>query len=380
MKKRKWLPCLIMICLLSFFAGSTAVTVSAATPEASIGSRNYATVQKAVNAVKKGQTIKLKRNIKYAYVKNSRNVSFTLDLNKHTIAGSEVFIMSVNKIENGCLVFSNGTVKIKNGTVNGGIYAAGRSNLTLTGVNVKKTIAVTSNARVTLDRSSCGRSVESVRSTTKIFLKNSTIGQIKNAGWASVSNVTFPDSVVGGAVENSGKIALKNCKVKGEIPGDLRNSGTMSVAGGSYGCVVNEKGSLTIAGGTFKTVSQYQGNLIDVCKGSTARITAGAFTQSNKSWGYGVCVNGKLSVSGGTFRSYNNAPTFSVNDSGVLNFSKGTVRAYGANAVTVLSGRANLTGGTFYTKASEAILCSVGGICKKSNIREINSRSNISWQ
>ena len=62
------------------------INVSAASGQASIGSKNYATVQKALTAVKNGQTIKLNQDITVTKtLVSKKNVTYTFDMNKHKI-------------------------------------------------------------------------------------------------------------------------------------------------------------------------------------------------------------------------------------------------------------------------------------------------------
>lgn len=62
------------------------MNVSAASGQASIGSKNYATVQSALSAVQNGQTIRLNQDVtlkKTLFFK--KNVKYTFDMNKHKV-------------------------------------------------------------------------------------------------------------------------------------------------------------------------------------------------------------------------------------------------------------------------------------------------------
>lgn len=136
---RKIAGTIIMSLLFVVLLSINGIQVNAATPEASIGKKNYATLQQAINKVKTGQTIKLKKNVKlsgdnYLVIDGKR---FTLDLNKKTI--------SYTGENDACHIKNGANVTVKNGTlkVNGQDREAffyNEATLTLNNVNCKGSI------------------------------------------------------------------------------------------------------------------------------------------------------------------------------------------------------------------------------------------------
>ncbi len=83
MKGKKKLLLLYMIAVMVL---PISIPVSAASPVAKIGSKNFRSLESALKSVKKGQTIKLLKNVT---LKNeltfTKNVKYTLNLNNKTI-------------------------------------------------------------------------------------------------------------------------------------------------------------------------------------------------------------------------------------------------------------------------------------------------------
>ena len=104
------------------------INVSAASGQASIGSKNYATVQKALTAVKNGQTIKLNQDITVTKtLVSKKNVTYTFDMNKHKI------ISKVADENDGTFDIIAGKVTILNGTFKGTIFTEKGATLTVNG-------------------------------------------------------------------------------------------------------------------------------------------------------------------------------------------------------------------------------------------------------
>lgn len=120
MKRTLKLVLLALMCtlLLGISTSASAKTV------ASIGSKNYSSLQSAIKAVKKGQTVKLKSNVTIKEtIEMNKNIKFTLNLNKKKITSKNCSALTINK----------GTVTIKNGTVTSsmGIFVGKKAALNI---------------------------------------------------------------------------------------------------------------------------------------------------------------------------------------------------------------------------------------------------------
>ena len=137
MKRTLKLVLLALMCtlLLGISTSASAKTV------ASIGSKNYSSLQSAIKAVKNGQTIQLKSNVTITEtIKMNRNVKFTLNLNKKKITSKNCSALAITK---GTVTLKNGTIKssmgifvekkatlnIKSGTYNCYISSCGKLNV-----------------------------------------------------------------------------------------------------------------------------------------------------------------------------------------------------------------------------------------------------------
>ena len=107
--KRNGKKLLMAVSLLLMLLLAMSVTVNAASKAvATIGNKKYASLEKALKAVKNNETIVLRANVNSA--KNiiiDRRKKFVLDLNKKTISLSGDYIFQVR----------NGTVTLKNGYI-----------------------------------------------------------------------------------------------------------------------------------------------------------------------------------------------------------------------------------------------------------------------
>lgn len=259
---RKIAGTIIMSLLFVVLLSINGIKVNAATPEASIGKKNYTTLQQAINKVKTGQTIKLKKNVKlsgdnYLVIDGKR---FTLDLNKKTI--------SYTGENDACHIKNGANVTVKNGTlkVNGQDREAffyNEATLTLNNVNCK--------------------------------------GSIFNDGvYYGFDRVNFTAGI---CIIESGKFTEP-----------IYNYGNMTIKGGEFtsntNCVIAKAGTLSIAGGSLKSKEspvymphggggyrysvkmQMSGGLLQSTKGQVAiLINIGAYNYKN---------NIRITVSGGT--------------------------------------------------------------------------------
>lgn len=257
MKKMKkgFLIALFFTLLFSINVSASAKTV------ASIGNKNYSSMQQAIKAVKNGQTIKLKANVKD--VRINRKVKFTLNLNKHKITESQRLI--------GAIDINKATVTLKNGTVKGRIYVQKQGNLTLAG----------------------GTYSGDIINSGKLTVKKGTT--VSNNGNVLVNEKSGTMKISGGTFK--GKAQDAPC---------ISNSGKLTITGGAfsatgYARVIHngEKGNVSIKSGTF--YSQQGEALINWAKTSTATISGGTFWAKK---GLTVVANsGKLTMNGGTIKS-----------------------------------------------------------------------------
>ena len=118
LQKKTFVP-IIGLLFLIILVSMNHVPVYAAAKVASIGSRKYTSLQKAVDSVKNGQTIKLLKNVslKKTVVSKARNVKYTINLNEHTITGNSS--KAVFKFK------KNNKVTLKNGKIKHGKKYAG---------------------------------------------------------------------------------------------------------------------------------------------------------------------------------------------------------------------------------------------------------------
>ena len=256
---------LLIVCLLSItlFTG----TFHAATV-AKIGSRSYSSLKKAVDDVRNGQTIKLKRNtsVRSAFdINNGRK--FTIDLQRHKIIVSTYSGIAI----------SNAGVTVKNGTV-----ASGKNYDTIFSVSKK--------------------------------------GNLK------IKSGTYTGSIeVGNFSSNKGKLVIDRGTFKGKKgKWILYNYGTATINGGTfqaaksaqtynqYGVIQNHHNCI-VKGGTF---TGYQpGEIIlttatSNVKGNTAalKISGGTFNalkRGDNSWplfGFLEAYDTKITISGGTIK------------------------------------------------------------------------------
>ena len=109
-KKKRGLFLFVCILLLTMLLSMTAFAAKGDKSAASIGSKRYPSLEAAVKAVKKGQTIKVTKDITVSdtLTVNKPKVNFTIDFGKHRYkyTGSD-YAIRLNK----------GTVTIKNAKV-----------------------------------------------------------------------------------------------------------------------------------------------------------------------------------------------------------------------------------------------------------------------
>lgn len=294
------------------------INVPAATgAQASIGKKNYATVEKALAAVKNGQTIKLKQDVTLKKpLIFKKNVKYTFDMNKHKL-----------------------TSKVGDSETVGGLDVQA-GNVTFTNGTTSAAVFVHENAIVTV--------------------KDGTYGQVVNWGKTTIHN---------GKIDNKKYSAI--CNYKGTLV--INNI----AARANYNCIYAEGGTVTVNGGNYKSINSKTTYPLIFSRKATIYLKGGKYTATNGAAVYnergkiiisggnyggntgmfgGTIVNfNSMSIKGGKFTSSNASALFcGENSSTVVSGGKFTLKG---SAIDAAYGRKKLlvNGGTF--QANIAILC-----------------------
>ncbi len=254
--------------LLGMVSLLPALTVSAAKPAATIGSKKYKTLEAAIDAVKKGQTIVVQKNLTNQLpISLDRKTAFVLDMNHHkysTYSGVTAFVLNAGKM----------TVK----------NAKKMTSSTLFHVNEGAALAVKNGSYV---------------------------GGIINYGTASIQGGSFSntdgktnvlDNRKGKMTVFGGTFTQKNTKYY-----LISNTGTITIKGGRFtgglGNHTEKTAKMIISGGTFR--GNDKENTIINGAGTTLRISGGTFTAVGNF--YVLNNEGKSYLSGGTFLNESDA-------------------------------------------------------------------------
>lgn len=283
---------LSLLCLLMFHVTASAATGTTAT----IGSKKYSSLQKAVTAVKNGQTIKLQKNILVSTpIESKNNVKFTLDLNKHKITTpkSKFRVTNDGKKMTGSFRIFKGNVIIVNGTF--GDYAA---------IKVEKDATLT--------------------------IKGGTYWQLINFGKTTVSNAKFINKWYAASYNYAGTLSISNTAMK---------------AHGN--CIYAVNGKLITKAGSYQPYSSKSKYPQIAVEKASVSISGGTFT-SNHNVIYNN--NGKVSISGGTYKAAGSAPAL-YNNTGTMIVKNGAFSASNTNALSNIRGSLTISGGTFKNKS-----------------------------
>ncbi len=289
----------------------------AAQKAASIGKKQYSTLDEAIGKVKNGQTVKLLRNISTnRTIYTNRNVKYTLDLNRKTIRYTGKNELFYNK---------KGKLTIKNGTINAGEY-----------------------------------DVAVIRAKASLNILNGTYtGRLRNSGNLQIQTGKFSANF-GTLVTNYG-----TCKIK---------NGTFHSTEDYYVLLSNNGKKFMIENGKFVAentiVIRNNKGVFDIKKGSFQ----GKEEDQPTIWQNG----GVMNISGGKFTSKNH--TVIEQTDGTLNVKGGTIESTALYQYAISSEKAklNISGGTIRSKTyvplglgSELSVCIKGGT--------IESVSNYRW-
>lgn len=314
---RKKRSVLQFVLLITFFTMLSTMNVSAATI-AKIGNKGYSSLQAAVDHVKNGQTIKLQKNYKsqpesfltHTFEVN-RKVSFTLDLNRHTLScvGNNADI----QINKGSVTIKNGTIKSlkKNGYWGGDIYVKKGAKL-----NIK------SGTYYDILVSNMGGAVN-ISGGTFTFKKRDSgtmAGFFNHGGTMTLSGIRLSSnreySIINNAKEYNGIKGVLNIK-SGTYTGTLgwpcdeliSNSGTAKITGGTFKTTGGDAEDACISNFGTMTISKITCTSFSPCvhAGASGKVTikSGTFTHTS-AYGGTILVSGdasKLEITGGTFKA-----------------------------------------------------------------------------
>lgn len=315
--KRKGLILILCTLLLTVMVGMTAFAATNKKTAATIGNKQYTSLEAAVKAVKKGQTIKVTKSITTSETLaiSKSKVNFTIDFGKKTYKYTgDDYAIRVNK----------GTVTIK-------------------------------NAKMTVSKGKA------------IYVKKGASATISSGTFAgNGSSSTWEDIVDRGLFYNCGTMNIKGGTVKAGKNVAVHNLGTMSIFGGTFSSTLTlkdnseprgsgaliynyqEKGKLTVCGGTFTA------KVNALTNGGSLTVKGGTFTSSKASalWN----MHATATINGGTFVSKGDwAALMNTSDymgTGKVSVKKGTFTA--ANMVLECWGDSTLkiSGGTFKTTST----------------------------
>ena len=345
MKKR--ISTFLTMFLLVFLLG---LNVCAASPVAQIGSKKYTSLEKAFSAVKKGQTITLKKNttingdLKIKLGKKSA----TLNLNKKnlTVKGSfNLYSGTLTISGNGKLatkqIKNAGALTLKNGTVNGSVVNSGKFTMDNGTLNYSKNLMYAIYAKggtVTINKGT-------VNYKRRFLSEEDGVQNAEVNNGAAIMVVGKSTLKVNGGKIISSTMSImteEDCKANVTL-----NDGTFQSANG--GCIAHIGGTITINGGNYSVKGCYgfayvygnctlnikggnmksQWSLVETyCERSKANISGGTLTttMSGESGSAAMLIafNGKINVTGGKFVAKNKAYAYwrDPNSAGSIKVSK----------------------------------------------------------
>lgn len=271
------------------------INVSAATStQATIGKKKYTTVEKALAAVKNGQTIKLNKDITLKKpLIFKKNVKYTFDMNKHKITSKVADSDTVGDLD-----VRAGNVTFTNGTTSASVFVHEKATATI---------------------------------------KSGTYSQVVNWGKTTIHN---------GKIQNKKYSAI--CTYKGTL---VINNVT---ARANYNCIYAEAGTVTVNGGSYKSINSKTTYPLIFSEKATIYLKGGKYTATNGATVYNE--KGKIIISGGNYGGNTgmlkgnivNFSSMSIKG-GTFTNSRASALFCGKNSSTVVSG------GKFTVKNGHAI-------------------------
>lgn len=248
--------------LTLIFAILLGISGIAAEPSvAVIGKKNYTTLESALAAVKKGQTIKLKKSVTIDHtLELNRNTKYTLDLNGNTL--------SLRGTSEGNVLVKKGTVTVQGGKLNGSIL---------------------------------------VEKGARLDIRSGTYRQIVNSGTTNIYNAKITAKNTAALICKGGKMTVKKGTFRSNAYCLYLKGGSVQISGGSFRYYDTknksillgvEKGTLEIAGGSFQNnncVLYNLGGKVSVKKGT---LSSGKVLS--------VINEAVLTISGGTIKCTGN--------------------------------------------------------------------------
>lgn len=258
-----------------------------------IGNTSYASLQEAIDAVQSGQTITMTADIMDESIMIDRNVTFTIDMNTHSLTMTD-------SSDSDVLVINAGNVTIKNGyVIHSGYFEDASGGIYTTGIFIDAKVNLQNMMVETLDDYSIGYYVGS-------------------GGNATITNSVFYDGsdpqitaynadyIKGFYIEEGGTATLNSCSallesrygivVYGNVV--LNNSDFIGTGDEAIGAAVGYTGKAVINGGSYWGIV---GLWMDDY-GARATIKKGTFESSyfdtsaieayvdSKSYGTGVTI------------------------------------------------------------------------------------------
>lgn len=281
-KKQTWLAALFLI--LVFALGMNTSAASKKTV-AKIGKKNYSSLQSALSSVKKGQKIKLMKNVTISGISGElafkKNVKYTLDLNKKTV-----------KCKGYCF-FEKGKVTVKNGRILSLGYTIKNSSVTFQNVTSSAVdssswprMNISSKTKVTMKNCKFPKTRIEARDNSGLTITGGTYDSVWNysTGTVTVNSGNFSqiyNSSEGKTIINNGKIETDDTDTRYLLG---VNKGSMVIHGitynaGTAGISVSEGAALEITGGTFTTQTTNGGTVI--YNRGTTRLTGGTLKRNN---------------------------------------------------------------------------------------------------
>lgn len=320
-KVRKW-GRLLLVMLICMFCWSTAAQ-AASKAAATIGKTKYATVQKAISAVKKGQTIKLQKNIVLKESLIIPKKKFTWDLNRHTVKAGKNKRLSI--------YFMKGSnVTLKNGTIKGKDWNPWYST-TVSDID----ISIAQGAKLMMVNADCF----DVNNRGTLVLKKVTCeGELANNTGAAKAKMTIKSGKFHILFNGGGKVTIENGSFEERESGESailnQDKTKMIIKNATVSGTVCNHGQMTIEKGMYKPVYRTELN------GSRE-----AFYNAGGMDGAASAV-----IQGGTFVSYGSSVAIST-DKADLTITGGTFTPLETGyALVVNNSAAKISGGSFYGK------------------------------
>lgn len=397
MKQKKAKSYLLLFIIFAIFVSININASAEPKTVAVISGKSYASLQKAINAVKNGETITLLENVstktqaKINKPQKTFSINFAGNSYRYTGSGNAFLIQS-------------GNVTVKNINI----------------VSKNYVFYVKKNARLTVESGKCygyhynagTYDILSGNFSTKGAKKSEHDELIQNHGTMTINNGNF-NGLTDNAVYNLKKITIKagnfkcsaqliqeddnyptvmNCVkssctiIKGNFSGTGsaidNDGGTVNISGGTYTSSSSRVignfngGAITIYNGIFTRnskhllYSNYDGDTIikgGVFKGQVANATNGNFKMTIYDGNFSESIYptlynrmGIVEIKGGTFSSQKSS-TIENNKEGTFKISNGKFKCTDYYYSLYNEGRAYISGGEFSTKDNYNSIASVKG-------------------